>query len=84
MDMYVCMHVCMHGFLFRGLPLMGRDKQMIWQYLRTLAGVPVTMTGKPTAEMKKKTLVFASASTWGRVTDLLIIRSSSSSTFMSI
>eukprot|EP01036_Dinobryon_divergens_P027821 gene27822-36655_t len=49
----------------RGLPSMGRDKQMIWQYLRTLAGVPVTMTGKPTAEMKKKTLVFASASTWG-------------------
>jgi hypothetical protein len=47
----------------RGLPIKG--KQMVWQYLRTLAGMPVTLTGKPTTEMKKTTLVFASASTWG-------------------
>ena len=65
-NMYVCIHnMYVHNNIFRGLPIMGRDKQMIWKYLRTLAGVPVTLTGQPTAEMKKKTLVFASASTWG-------------------
>ena len=56
--------MCVDMYEFcRGLPIKG--KQMVWQYLRTLAGMPVTLTGKPTTEMKKTTLVFASASTWG-------------------